>query len=188
MVGVGIVGEASGFWDGVVVESGDVPELEGQVDGGLAVGREEAAVLSGMLIRAHGNVEGLLDGGDGSCDVEVDAIGRGGDDGEAVLPGEIDDGVVVVLGGAEFRGELIDGEEATVRGTGWVVEIVEEGVEFRLIAEWESEDEAEVLGGGQLSESFRFAGDGGLTDVMGEEGLLCRSGQGGGCGERDRND
>lgn len=175
--------------DGVVVESSDVPELEGKIDSGLAVRSEEAAVLRGMLVGAHRDVEGLLDGGDGSGDVEVEAIGRGGYDGEAVLVREIDDGVVVVLGGAEFSGELIDGEEMAPGGTVRVVEIGEEVVELLLVAQWERDDEAEGLAGWQLSERFGFTVDGDLADMVGEEGLrLGRSSGGGSRGQRGRND
>ena len=116
-------------------------------------------------------MEGLLDGRDGAGDVEIDAIGRGCGNGEAVLLGEIDDGVVVVFGGAELRGKLLDGEEMVVAGTGGIVEIVEEGIEFRLIAERQSDGEAEGLRGGQLSDGFGSAGFGFVADVMGEEGL-----------------
>jgi hypothetical protein len=92
--------------NGVIVEAGDVPELEGEIDAGLAVGSEEDAVFSGVLVGAQGEVKSLVDGGYGSGDAEVEAVGRGGDDGEAVFLGEGDDGVVVVLRGCEGGGEL----------------------------------------------------------------------------------
>jgi hypothetical protein len=186
MIGIGIVGEAGGLRDGEVVEAGDVPELEGKVDGGFAVGCEEGAIFGRMLPGAQGDVEGLLDGGDGAGDVEVDTIGRSGDDGEAVFIGEIDDSAVVVFGGTELRGELFDGEEVAVAGAGGIVEIVEQGIEFGLVAQGKGDGETKSLRAGHLSQSFGSAGLGFVTDVMGEEGLgLGHSGCG---GERGRGE
>ena len=85
-VGFGVVALADEqrVRDGVVVEAGDVPELEGQIGGGLAVGRVEGAVLGRMLVGPHAHVEGSLDGGDGAFDLDVHAVAGAADDGEAV--------------------------------------------------------------------------------------------------------
>ena len=58
-----------------------------------------------------------------------------------------------------------------VGGARWVVEIVEEGVEFGLVAQRQRDGEAEGLRSGHLSESFGGAGFGFVADMMGEEGL-----------------
>ncbi len=49
------------MWPGIVVQTGDVPKLEGKVDGGLAIHGKECAVFSEVVIGPQGHMEGLLD-------------------------------------------------------------------------------------------------------------------------------
>src|ERR1700722_13660700 len=46
----------------IVIQAGDVPELEGQVDGGFAIRRIKVAVRIGIVIDAHIDMERRLDG------------------------------------------------------------------------------------------------------------------------------
>src|SRR5580704_5941188 len=94
-------------WDGIVLESIDVPELEREVDGRLTVGSVEGAIFGRVLIEAELDVESLLDVGDGSGHRNDHAVASGlADDLQAVLFREADDGIVLILGGAKARGEF----------------------------------------------------------------------------------
>ena len=44
----------------IVIQSGDVPQADGQVHRGLAVGSIKCSVFGRMLIKTHGDVEGSL--------------------------------------------------------------------------------------------------------------------------------
>ena len=88
-----------GSRDGVVIEAGDVPEAEGQVQCGFAIGTEEGAVLGRVLIGAHVHVEGGFNVGHGSLDLDFHAVARPADDLKAVGLCETDHSVVVILGG-----------------------------------------------------------------------------------------
>jgi len=46
---------------GIVVQTRDVPNLDGKVDGGFAVNRIECAVFDEIVIVPQGHMEGLLD-------------------------------------------------------------------------------------------------------------------------------
>ena len=107
-VGGGVVGllDQQRMRVGVVVQAGHVPEVEGEVHGGFAVGSEEGAVLGGVLIGEHVDVHGTLDGKDGSFDLNFHAVAGAAGDGEAVLFGEGEDFVVLGLRGAELCCEL----------------------------------------------------------------------------------
>ena len=63
----------------VVIEAGDVPQLDCQVRPGLTIGRVENAILCGMLIQAQLDVEGLFNPGNRANNVYVHAIARGAD-------------------------------------------------------------------------------------------------------------
>ncbi len=91
-----------GMGNGVVVEAGDVPKVEGQVDRGLAVGTEEGAVLRGVLIGTHVHMERGFNGCYGAFDLHIHGVARAANDLEAVSLGEADHGVVVLLGGAKL--------------------------------------------------------------------------------------
>jgi len=67
-------------------------------------------------------------------------------------------GLVILFGGPEALGELAGSKPMTVIGIGWVVELVEEGVEFGLIAQGEADGEVEARIGGELGKGFEVAG------------------------------
>ena len=54
-----------GLRNGVVVQAGNVPEPEREIQRGFAIGRIEGAVFGGVLVEAHGHMEGRLDAGHG---------------------------------------------------------------------------------------------------------------------------
>jgi hypothetical protein len=117
-----------------VVQAADVEGLDAGGDRGLAVGGVELAA-GGVAVGVDLEVEGVLHVGDGSRDAEDGAVGMGAGDGEAVLLGELDDGLVILLGGAELIGELGWSEEVLEVRAGRVGDLSEESVQFLRIAE-----------------------------------------------------
>ena len=114
-----------GMRDGVVVQTGDVPQRERQVCRGLAVWRVKSAVLGGVLVGTHAYVESSLDGRNGALDLHVHAIARAANDREAVRLRETNHGVIVFLAGTKPFGELRHGEEMPVGGAGRIVEFLQ---------------------------------------------------------------
>lgn len=83
---------------GIIIQSGNVPEGERQVHGGLAVRRVEGAILfCGVLIDSQGYMEGLLDIGHGADELQVPAIAVSADNFKAARCGKCDQGIPVFL-------------------------------------------------------------------------------------------
>ena len=115
-VGLGSRGAVreSGARNGVVVETRNVPELEREIDGGLAIGRIEAAVFGRVLIQIHLDVEGFFDGRDGRGEANIHGIARAAGHREAAGFRELDERVIVFLAGAEALGEFFYGDEVVI--------------------------------------------------------------------------
>ena len=120
--------------DGVVVQTGDVPEVERQVRRRLAIRGIEGAVLGGVLIGAHAHMEGSLDGRNGAFDLHIHAIACAADYAEAIHLREANDRVIVFLAGTKLRGKLRHGKEVPVGGAGRIVELVQKDLQACLIA------------------------------------------------------
>ena len=169
--GVIIFADEEGMRDGVVFEAGDVPEIEGQTGGGLAIGGVEGAILGGVLVGDHVDVKGALDGEDAALDLNFHAIAGASGDGEAVGFGEAEDFVVLGLRGAEFCGELGGREEVTEGGTGGIKDLGEEGLKAGGVSERKNDVEAQHLRCGETPESLCFACHDDVADVVGHDGL-----------------
>ena len=74
---------------------------------GFTVRAVESSVLCGVLVGPHGEMEGSLDGRNRALDLHVHSIARAANDREAVRLDEVNYGVIVRLGGAKPRGELL---------------------------------------------------------------------------------
>lgn len=109
-------------------------------------------------------MEGAVDGGDGAFYVQDAAVGGDRGDGEALRSGPVGEGVVVGLGGGEGIGELGGSEVLAVEGAPGVLDLLEEGVAFGLVAKGKGERELEVLLGGERAEEFGLT----LGDRVGE--------------------
>jgi hypothetical protein len=162
--------------DGVVFEARDVPEIEGQAGGGLAIGGEEGAILGGVLVGEHVDVKSVLYGEDVALDLDFHAIAGASGDGEAVGFGEAEDFVVLGLGRTELCGELGGCKEVMEGGAGGIIDLGEEGLKAGRIFEWENDVEAEHLRGGETAESLCFACHDDVADVVGHDGLGLRKG------------
>jgi hypothetical protein len=113
--------------------------------GRLPVRRVEGAALGGMLIHAEVHMKRALNTRHASRHLHVHAVRRNGDHCQSVRLGEIDHGVIILLGGPEFRGELIHREELVIRRTAGVVEILEELIELILVAKRQRDHETQRL-------------------------------------------
>src|ERR1700722_20570598 len=121
--------------EGKVVKPRNMPQRKREVCGGLAIGRIEAAILGGVLIDAHIYMECALYFCHRARYLHVDAIRRDTGDGQAVLFGEIDHRIIILLRRPELLRELIYREELPVTRTAWVVEILQELIQLVLIAQ-----------------------------------------------------
>lgn len=138
------------------MEDGDA-----EVQGRLGVGCVKRAELSRVLIDMEGNVQCLLDVARGAFDVQDDAIGRGGGDPEAAGVGEVDDGLIVLLAGAEQLGELLRGQIVAVTGAGRVVEVLQQGGQLGLVAQGQADGQVQALGGGEAVHRLEAQGGSG---------------------------
>ena len=122
-----------------------MPEAEEQVDRGLDIGTVEGAIFRGMLVGAHAYMEGRFDGRHAAFDLDIHAVTRASNDLQAVVLREAEDGVIVLLRGAEAGGELRGRKKLTVRRAGWIVEIIEETLEACAVTELENEVKLQCL-------------------------------------------
>ncbi len=113
-----------------------------EIERRLAVWRVECAVLCGMLIEAKGQAESLLDACCWAFDIHHHAVGGGVDHGEAIGFREMEDGCIVRLGGAKSGGELSYAEVLAVAGTLRIVDLLEQSVEVRFIAQRQGDGQA----------------------------------------------
>src|SRR6202034_4731925 len=112
-----------GTRDRVVIQTGDVPELERQVYGGLAVGRKESTVLRGVLVNTQDHMEGLLHVRHRSDQPQVHGIAGAADCFKTVCLGESNQGVPFFLAGAEPLGKLFRCEEMTELRAGRILHL-----------------------------------------------------------------
>jgi hypothetical protein len=99
---------------GIVIQSSNVPEREGQVHSGFAVGRVEGAILGGILIDSETHVKGLLDVGHPADELQVPAVTASADNFKAARLGECDQGIPIFLARAKPLGDLLGREELLV--------------------------------------------------------------------------
>src|SRR5277367_3156652 len=154
------------MWNGIIVEAGDVPELEREIDHGLAIGGEEVAVFRGVMVDAHAHVEGDLDVGYRAFDLDFHSVARAADDREAVSFRVTNDRVIVFLSGTKLGSEFLWCEEMAVRGAGGIVEFSKKTIEAGLIAQRQNDIEAQGLRCGQALDRFGFAGTSNFSHVM----------------------
>src|SRR5580658_9212697 len=111
--------------DGVVIQTGDVPERELQPCRRLAVWAEEGASLRGMLIRPHSYMEGTFDRRHGTFDLHIHAVACSTNNHETVRFCKPNSGLIVFAGRSKPLGELRHREEVPVRRAGWIVQTLQ---------------------------------------------------------------
>jgi hypothetical protein len=98
-----------------------------------------------MPIDIHVHVKNFINLTNRTVDRHKPAIRGSVGHGKTIRLSEIDYGLIVLSRGAKLFGELIDAEELTVVGAGWVVEPIQEAGQFALIAQWEHNGEIQPL-------------------------------------------
>ena len=81
------------------------------------------------MIETHFYVQGGLDGRDRALELDVHGIAGATGHGKAVGFRETDQGVIILLAGAEPLGELLDREELPVGRAGRIVELSQETIQ-----------------------------------------------------------
>ena len=109
--------------DRVVVQAGNVPELDREVRCGLPVRSVEGPVFSGMPVDIHGHMKGLLNVLYRRRNIDVHAITRSAHHRKAVCFGKMNYGVIILLAWAKPRSELFHREELVVRRARRIVEL-----------------------------------------------------------------
>src|SRR5271169_4743825 len=69
---------------GIVVQTGDVPELKRQVHGRLPVHRKECAAFGGVPVDIHVHMKGFLDICHSACKPKISAVEGPADDLKAI--------------------------------------------------------------------------------------------------------
>ncbi len=106
-----------------------------QVERGFAIDWKEVAVLSRMPIDLHRYMESSLDLIRCPVDRHHQSVPRISVHGKSIRFGEFNNGLVALSGWPEPVCEFGDSEEATVIGTGRIVELVQQDGDLILIPE-----------------------------------------------------
>ena len=91
-----------GTWNGIVVQAGDVPELERQVDRGFAVRRIKIPISVGVMIDAQVDVERGFEGRYRALELHVHGVTRAAGHGETVGARKTHQRVIVMLTRSEL--------------------------------------------------------------------------------------
>ncbi len=145
--------------------------LERRVRSGLPVHSVECALLGGMLVNAHGHVEGFLDAGHRPRHIHEHAIAGGFLNREAARLRESDQGVVIFLAGTKSRCELFHREEMPVGRAGGIIKFLQEVFQLRLMAQCQHNVEAHGLGCGKPSDGLCLSTGNRITRVTGHRWL-----------------
>ena len=126
-----------------------------EVDLGFAVWRVKRAALGGMLIEVEGYVEGVFNGCGRGFDVHDHAVGGGVHHRHSIRLLEMENRRVVCFRGTKSIGKLLDAEVLVITGTLPIVELLQEIIEFGLIAQGQRDGEAYALRAGNVTDQRR---------------------------------
>ena len=126
--------KAGGTREREVVKARDVPQRNRQIGRWLLVRSVEGALFRGVLIHAHVEVERSLDIRYRPRDIHEQPIGSGARHCQTIRLRETNHRVVILLRRSEPLGELLHAEELVVRGALRIVNLLQQFVEFRLVA------------------------------------------------------
>src|SRR5581483_9106767 len=143
----------------VVVEAGDVDHVrgEGRGDPGRGGVGEVVPLGLGVVVGGQAGGERLLDLRRGAAGGDGEVVGGALADGQALglqVRGDLGDGRV---GGAEPRGELLDRQVVLVLGGRGVGDLLEEGLQARLVADGEADGDGHLLRRGDVAGAYGVA-------------------------------
>src|SRR5262249_48539779 len=147
----------------IIVQPGDVPELNIQVGARFAVRTVEGSILGRVLIGQQCHMECGFDGRNGAFDLNFHAIARSADHREAVRERVLHYRVVVALRWAELFGEFSGREEVAEVGNGRAVQFREKRVETGLVADGQNNIQLQDLSSRKMANQTRLAGEGCLS-------------------------
>src|ERR1700733_8831180 len=109
--------------NGIVIQTGNVPERERQPNRRFAVRSKECPVFSAMLVDSHAHTEGSLYGRNGTFHLKIHSIAGAANNSKAVRRSITGQRVVVFLAWTELRRKLRYCEETAEGRAGGIVEI-----------------------------------------------------------------
>ncbi len=152
------IDDQMGLWQFVVIESADVQDRQLLIDRWRGVGRVEGPVFSRVLIGAHGDAQHPFYIGNRPINIQDHPVRMPRGDRKAVRPGVVDDRLVVLLCRAELLGELRRREIFPVIGAGGIAQLREQLRERLLIAQRETDCQAQVPHGIQATKGLQMGG------------------------------
>src|SRR5580700_1614146 len=117
-----------------IIQAIDMQQRNIEIDRGFAVWRIKRAVLGGMPIYVESHVESFLDICRRGFDIQNHAIGWGVDYVQALRLGVLKSCRVVSFRGTKSFAELLHAQIFVVAGTLRIVELLQQLIEFGLIA------------------------------------------------------
>ena len=146
----------------------------GRSSGGLPVRSIEGAVFGGVLVDAHGHMEGCLNGRHRAGDIQVHAIAGSAHHRKAVGFGEMNSQRHSPPGWGQTRGELFHREELAVRRAGRIVEFLQKTDLSRLVAERQNQHQAHGLLCGEAPDGLRLPIESRFAHMMRQRGQWLR--------------
>ena len=139
----------------IIVQPADVQDRDVGADGRLNIRRIKLARLGRVLISPHRHMKRLLDVRSLSAHVHQHTV--------AVRPGhrqpagfrEINHLLVILFRGAKLGGEFIRREKLAVIGAGGVIQLLEQAVERRLIAQRQADGQVQAGRARQLPDGLQ---------------------------------
>src|SRR5580698_6767728 len=130
---------------GIVVQTGDVPQLKRQVHCRLPVHRKECAAFGGVPVDIHVYMEGSLDIRHRTCKPKISAVEGPADDLKAARFRESNQGIPILLAGTESGRNFLRHKELVVDGACGIVHFLNEILQSCAIAQGQNNVEAQRL-------------------------------------------
>jgi len=148
--------QTGGMRDNKVIQPADVLDGHIQIQGRLHIRREKFPRLGRVRMRTHMHMEGPLHRGGRRVDGDQHAARIGLIHRETVGHGIGGDGGVILLGGTEAFGELLPGQIMMEVRAGWIVQVLQQLIQFRLVPERQADGEIQPLRGRQAARHRRL--------------------------------
>ncbi len=128
-----------------VTQAADIQDRHSRLDRRLSIRGVKRAGFSRVLVSPQRNLEGILDIGHVTGDIQQHAIDMGAGYCEVVRFGKSNDGLVIRFCGAEPGVELIRGEILPVVGAGRVTDVLQKAVEALRVAQGQADGQIQGI-------------------------------------------
>ncbi len=129
----------------VVVQPAYLQNRRRQIQRRFRVRCVEGARFGRMLVNPQGHLEGFRNVAGRAGHIQHHAVGMREGDGQAIGLGEIHERLIILFRRPEPLGKLLGREVVTVVGAGRVVDLLEQAVEFRLVAQRQADSQVQTL-------------------------------------------